>query len=84
MREAFHGMAANPSYPRRRRRTRRQLSADERLQIVKLAASRTKTGAEIAIIFNVSVTAVYSLVSASKNKHKTVIVKKKQAEISRA
>ena len=74
---AFSGLAANPAHPRRKHRTRWQLSADERFQIVKMAASKDRTAEEIAYHFNIRKTAVYSLVAAAKAKKFNPFVKKK-------
>ena len=48
MNAAFRASSANPSHPRRKRRTRWQMSANERLQVVKMASTKTKTSKEIA------------------------------------
>ena len=81
MTAAFRGLNANPSDPRRRRRTRWQMSADERFQVVKMAASKTNSAEEIANHFNINVTAVYALVAAAKAKKFDCFVKKKKSEI---
>ena len=84
MTAAFRGSARNPSHPRRKRRTRWQMSADERFEVVKMAASKAMTAEEVASHFNVNVRAVYSLVSAAKTKKFDCFVKKKKSEVRRA
>jgi hypothetical protein len=80
--ELNFGHAANPSHPSRKRKTLRQLDSAARLQVVKLASSKTKTCNEIALIFNIKVQAVYDL-SKDLKKKQVYFVKKKEAELKR-
>ncbi len=54
------------------------MSADERFQVVKMAASKTMTAEEIGNHFNINVRAVYSLVSAANTKKFDCFLKKKK------
>ena len=60
----------------------RQLSAEQRMRVVRLAASKARTSKEIAALFNVKVQTVYSLTSAARKKT-SLFTKKKQAELRR-
>ena len=60
------------------------MSADERFEVVKMAATKTMTAEEIANHFNINVKAVYSLHSAAKTKKLNCFIKKKKSEIQRA
>ena len=51
----------NPSSPHRKRRTLRQLGTGERVKIVKMLASKKRTGEEVADLFNVKVQVVRDL-----------------------
>ena len=76
MPECFSRLDSNPSHPNRKRRSLRQLNSKERLQIAKLAASKSRTSIEIAELYNVKVQVVYDLVKDSKKKQAYFIMKK--------
>ena len=78
--ENFSGLDFNPSHPKRKRRSLRQLSSKERLHIAKLAASKSRTCIEISQLFNVKVQVVYDLVKDSKKKQ-SYFIKKKEIEL---
>ena len=78
--ESFSRLDFNPSHPKRKRRVLKQLSSKERLHIVKLAASNSRTCIEIAELFNVKVQVVYDLVKDSKKKQR-YFIKKKEVEL---
>ena len=80
MPESFSRLDSNPSHPNRKRRSLRQLNSKERLHIVKLAASKSRTSVEIAELYNVKVQVVYDLVRDSK-KRQSYFIKKKEAEL---
>jgi len=61
----------------------RQLNVETRLQIAQLAASKTRSYAEIALAFNIKVQVVWDLMKDAKKKQ-VYFVKKKQAELRRA
>ena len=73
----------NPANHWRKKRTLRQLNVETRLQIAKLAASKTRSHAEIALAFNIKVQLVGDLMKDAKKKQ-VYFVKKKQAELRRA
>ena len=70
-------------HPRRKRRPVRRLSVAERLEVVKLAASKTKSPEQIACLFDIKVRSVYDLLSDAKRKQR-YFVKKKEIEMRRA
>ena len=72
----------NPSNPHRKHHSMKQFSSWERLNITKLAASRTRTSGEIASLYNIKVQVVYDLMKDAKKK-KTYFVKKKEVELRR-
>ena len=72
----------NPVHPNRKRRSMRQLSSNERLLLVKLVASKSRTGVEIADLMNVKVQVIYDLMKDLKRKQ-GYFVKKKTVETKR-
>ena len=60
----------------------RQLSSGERLLLVKLVASKTRTGVEIADLVNVKVQLIYNLMKDLRRKQ-GYFVKKKAVEVKR-
>ena len=75
-------LPSNPASPYRRRRTIRQLDVDERMRVVKMLSSRTRTGQEVADLFNLKLQAVRDLAKDMKGKQ-TYFVKKRKVEIRR-
>lgn len=59
---------ANPASPNRKRRTLRQLNVSERVKIVKMLASKKRTGQEVADVFNVKLQVVRDLNKDLKGK----------------
>ena len=58
----------------------RQLNSKERLAIVKLVVSKSRTCVEIAQLYNVKLQVVYDLVRDSKKKQ-VYFLKKKEVEL---
>ena len=58
----------------------RKLNSKERLAIVKLVASKSRTCVEIAQLYNVKLQVVYDLVRDTKKKQ-VYFVKKKEVEL---
>ena len=81
--ELNFGREANPVHPTRKRRPLHQLNSANRMQIVKLAASKLRTCREIADMYNIKVQVVYDLAKDAK-KQQVCFVKKKEAELRRA
>lgn len=78
--ESFSLLDFNPCNPNRKRLSLRQLNSKERLAIVKLVASKSRTCVEIAQLYNVKLQVVYDLVRDSKRKQ-VYFVKKKEVEL---
>ena len=71
--EMLEGHEHNTASLKRKRRTLSEVSAEMRLEIVKMAATKTRTHREIGEIFKVRTSAVSSLSSALKRSKSTIV-----------
>ena len=71
--ELLLGHEHNTASPRRKRLRLSQVSAATRVEIVKMAVSRTRTHKEIGELFNVRPTVVAQLTSALKRSKPTIV-----------
>ena len=80
--DRFDQPPSNPSSPNRKRRSLRQLTVAERLRVVKLVATNTRTGQEVADLFNLKLHAIRDLTKDLKGK-KTYFIDKRRVETRR-